>query len=121
MKGKNIAPILAGILTGAMVFNAQAQLYKWVDDAGNVHYSDQQPAEDAESSVVADPQPQSNSSSTATSVQPLIRPYDRKARKLHLSDVRYRWKAESHSGTTSKVGVYHTGRASTTRRGAHSQ
>ena len=115
MTGKNIGPILAGILTGAMVFNAQAQLYKWVDDEGNVHYSDQQPADDTEASVVADPQPQSNSSSTATSVQPLMRPYDRKARKLHLSDVRYRWKAESHSGITSKVGVYHTGRACTTR------
>ena len=109
--------LLLGLVTGGSAFNAQAQLYKWVDEEGNVHFSDQPPADENDSSVVPDPQPQSGSSTSRKlgAGQPLIRPYDKEVRKLHLPDVRYLWKSTSHARISTKVGVYHTGKACTTR------
>lgn len=42
---KHFLLVLAGILSG---LSANAEVYRWVDKDGKVHYTDQKPADDAE-------------------------------------------------------------------------
>lgn len=47
--------ISACLLTGLLLLNAatvSAEVYKWVDEHGNVHYTDQKPPDDKESAKV---------------------------------------------------------------------
>lgn len=97
--------------------NGQAQLYKWVDENGEVHFSDKAPDDEATSTVV--PETTGNRvqypGSEKATANPVIRPYDRNVHRLHLTDTRYIWKNRSRAGNSEKIGIYHVGRACTTR------
>ncbi len=109
-----ILVLLALTLTS---FDSQAQLYKWVDENGKIHYSDKEPDDKTDSKVI--PQDQKSSvqyqRTSTTSAKPIIRPYEKTARKLHLLDTRYLWKSESQVNQTTKIGVYHSGKGCTSR------
>ncbi len=54
-KNRMLRAIIAGQLSVLLLFGAQAiaaEVYKWVDEQGNVHYSDQKPATDKEPAKV---------------------------------------------------------------------
>ncbi len=95
--------------------SSYAQLFKWVDENGKIHYSDKVP-EGHEGAQVGG---NSNSSSSATvgynKVKPIIRPYEKTARRLHLLDVQYRWKSQAEVHNTAKLGTYHVGKACASR------
>ncbi|MDH3761180.1 MAG: DUF4124 domain-containing protein [Gammaproteobacteria bacterium] len=117
MSAKISSAILVLITLTLTSLNGQAQLYKWVDENGKIHYSDKEPDKKADSKVIK--QKQNNSSqfpnAATASTKPIIRPYEKTARKLHLLDTRYLWKSESHVNQTSKVGVFHSGKGCTSR------
>jgi len=116
MSRTSLSARLALIVFALASFNGQAQLYKWVDDNGKIHYSDKEPGEAANSKVI----PQSHSAGSqyqqaAATAKPIIRPYEKTARKLHLLDTRYLWKSESHINKTTKIGVFYTGKGCISR------
>src|SRR6266436_1036568 len=51
---KALGSSLAAILLAATGGTAYAQIYKWVDEAGKTHYSDQAPADGKKPDTVAD-------------------------------------------------------------------
>lgn len=105
------------IALALMSWNSQAQLYKWVDENGDVHFSDKAPDDKATSSVV--PSEQENQvqypSTPKATARPIMRSYDKTVYRLHLPDTRYLWKDESRIKLPEKIGIYHVGRACTTR------
>jgi len=117
MSRKFLSAILALTLLALAAFDGQAQLYKWVDEKGKIHYSDKEPGEETSTKVI--PRDQNSGGqyqqASTTTARPVIRPYEKTARKLHLLDIRYLWKSESHVNETTKIGVYHTGKACTSR------
>ena len=117
MSRKSLQAVLVLTLLALASFNAQAQLYKWVDENGKIHYSDKVPGDETDTRVI--PQDRNSGSqypqASTGSAKPVIRPYEKTARKLHLLDTRYLWKSESHVNQTIKIGVYHTGKACTSR------
>jgi len=84
-----------------------AELYKWVDDDGNVHYSDELPSTAKQTTTIIDDT--ANESRLSTAGTPLIKPYDRNVAKLLLLDTEYLWKQPSHKGKSVKLGVFSTG------------
>jgi hypothetical protein len=109
--------ILVLIIFALASFGSQAELFKWVDENGKIHYSDKNPGETIDSKVIPkkDRTGDNYQQATSTALKPIIRPYEKTARKLHLLDTRYLWKKESEVNQTSKIGVYHTGKGCTTR------
>lgn len=108
---------LLGITLVLLAFNSHAQLYKWVDDNGKVHYSDKVPEGKVGTPVTSSKK--SNSANAqqhaSQSAKPIIRPYEKTSRKLHLLDLRYLWKSESQVNRTTRLGVYHSGKGCTSR------
>jgi len=45
MKITSLLPVASAVLCTALCFNAEAKLYKWVDDAGETHYGEVIPPE----------------------------------------------------------------------------
>lgn len=113
MKIKSNSLLLFLVLSLAS-FSVQAQLYKWVDENGKVHYSDKQPDEALDTSVLPGTVPAGTPAQTAA-VKPIIRPYEKTSRRLHLLDARYLWKKESEVNRSNKIGVFHTGKGCTSR------
>jgi len=98
-------------------WNSQAQLYKWIDKNGDVHFSDTAPANKLESSVIpgeTENRVQYPGTPKATA-RPIIRSYDKPVHKLHLPDTRYLWKNDLQVRQSEKIGIYHVGKACTTR------
>ena len=87
--------------------SANAELYKWVDDEGNIHYSDEQPSTTKQTVTVID-ESAAESLAPATD-RPITRPYDKQVTKLHLLDTQYLWKQPSHKGKSIKLGIFSTG------------
>ncbi len=117
MSRKFLSAILVLTLLALASFNGQAQLYKWVDEKGKIHYSDKEPGEETSTKVIRRDQNSGgqNQQASTTSARPVIRPYEKTARKLHLLDTRYLWKSESHVNETTKIGVFHSGKGCTSR------
>ncbi len=97
--------------------SAHAELYKWVDEHGKVHYSDKAPNKDKQLKSKTIPLQHNKNVSPSPQVtgKPIIRPYERTSRPLHLLDTVYFWKKESESGKSIKLGAYHIGKACTSR------
>ena len=102
------------VVFSLLSFASPAQLFKWVDENGKIHYSDKNPGDAIDSKVVTSNDKNGGQATTAT-LKPIIRPYEKISRKLHLLDTRYLWKKESEVNRTSKVGVYHSGKGCVSR------
>ncbi len=93
--------------------SAHAQLYKWVDEHGNTHYSDRDPDKPNASTITPDPTPSQQAIDRTTRLNPLLLPYGKKSRRLVLSDALLNWR---QTGTNKqKLGIYYLGRFCTTR------
>ena len=108
------ARILVLIILTLTSVDSLAELFKWVDENGKIHYSDKNPGQEIDSKVIPSAE-DVNQLPTSAALKPIIRPYEKTSRKLHLLDTRYLWKKESEVNKTSKIGVYHTGKGCTSR------
>ena len=93
---------------------SNAELYKWVDDDGNTHYSDKVPEKNTNSEAIP-VTINTPSSQRPASGKVILKPYEKAAKKLHILDTTYLWKKESYKAKTVKLGVYNTGRGCTSR------
>ena len=106
--------LLAMILLLALP--VQAELFKWVDEEGNIHYSDKKPDDDVESSQIKEKKPETEfQPATSMAGKPIIRPYEKTSRRLHLLDTRYFWKKESEVNRSNKLGAYLVGKGCSSR------
>ena len=98
--------ILFNLLTFLLLFAtpSRAELYKWLDDDGNTHYSDEPPSVAKEITTIIETE-----SNLFTTDAPLTKPYDRNVTKLLLLDTEYLWKKLSHKGKSVRLGVFSTG------------
>jgi hypothetical protein len=92
-----------------------AELYKWIDKNGKIHYSDKAPKKEVKKQVVSIKNNGTGQKEQAVNTKVIIRPYEKTARKLHLLDTVYRWKKESEIEKTTRLGVYNTGKGCTSR------
>ncbi len=94
----------------------RAELFKWVDENGKVHYSDKEPKKQVRSSVIpVKPEPTFTTQVHASAGEAIIRPYERSSRKLFLLDTKYIWRKYEQSRKSRKVGAYHVGKGCTSR------
>jgi hypothetical protein len=91
--------------------NAWAELYKWVDDKGKMHYSDKKPVEEGKTEVQSVKLSKKALSTDEPMVKAIIRPYERSARKLLLLDTTYGWRRNVEQAKDKKIGVYYAGKA----------
>ena len=115
MKVKGFRQLAVLALLALFSVSGQAQLYKWVDEDGNVFYSDKVPEGTKGSEVTTGNSIGSAPKAQQSTAKPIIRPYEKTARRLHILDTRYRWKREAESSQTSKIGVYHVGKGCVSR------
>lgn len=108
------ARILILVILTLTSFDSRSELFKWVDENGKIHYSDKNPGQEIDSKVIPGADDVNQLPSSAA-LKPIIRPYEKTSRRLHLLDTRYLWKKESEVNKTSKIGVYHTGKGCTSR------
>ena len=107
-------PLLLLILFTAPL-GVQAELFKWVDENGKIHYSDKKPDDTVQSKVIGDRSDSQNQSLTDSGSRPIIRPYEKTARKLHLLNTQYVWKRETEVNRSNKLGAYYTGKGCISR------
>jgi len=112
---KTLASFLVAILLAATGGTAYAQIYKWVDEAGKTHYSDQAPAGGKKPDTVADrisvyaPDPTLLARAAATSVPDpaLSNRVDRLERQLHAERLaRAQQQTELAAFTQASQSVY---------------
>ena len=106
-------PLLLALALAAP--EARAELFKWIDEDGNVHYTDKVPSGEQGARIDTENDAGKTSFEQARSTRPVIRPYERTARRLHLLDSRYLWKKESEINQSSKIGIYHVGKGCASR------
>lgn len=116
-KGSGKSRLLPGcctLLLLAVAFQvAHAELYKWVDEEGNTHYSDQGPQNPEQSSVTRTIVPGEKNHDKVTRPDPVNLPPGRKSRKIILSDAIFHWN-QGNPGKR-KIGVYYAGTLCTSR------
>lgn len=97
-------------------FEGSADLFKWVDKNGKVHYSDTKPDERVKSKVVEVEKAVTNNNDIQESFsKAIIRPYDTSTRKLFILDTLYAWRINSGVTPAVKVGAYYVGKGCTSR------
>ena len=116
-EGAKAGPLLARLCAILLLFGVtaplQAQLYKWVDEEGNTHYSDQGPQDQDQSSVTTTIAPEQKNDGKVTRPDPVFLPPGRKSRKIILSDAIYYWNQGNRN--RQKIGVYYAGTLCTSR------
>lgn len=111
----DVSRLLLFLLFALALQPARAELYKWVDSKGKVHYSDKKPedrkaksrAQRLELKTRGRQKEQMIGGSNA-----IIRPADREPRKLLVAEAIYNWEKRPASGQKSgkrKIGRYATG------------
>lgn len=89
---------------------AQAQMYKWVDENGKIHFSDKKPT-----AHEATAQPLSSSADQTADQDfmiprdrtPIVRPFESAARSLYIADMAYAWKLDTLNRSKYDAGSYH--------------
>lgn len=94
-----------------------AELYKWVDENGDVHYSDKALADQKKSTAISTEGKNKvqYTGRQKPGARPIMKPVDQIHPRLHLVEVRYTWKKNLLGGKPEKIGVYHVGKGCTTR------
>ena len=85
-------------------------MYKWVDEDGNTHYSDENPEEKSDSVQTIE---RSNSTKRLTAhkkLKAMVRPANLSAEPIYLNEIRYIWNRLSEANRLRKVGTYHMGK-----------
>lgn len=95
---------------------ANAELFKWTDEKGKIHYSDKKPDEKTQTRVVPVKKGViGNNTENESLSKAIIRPYEKTARKLFLLDTLYAWRKASGTKQSRKVGAYYVGKGCTSR------
>lgn len=93
--------------------SVKADLYKWVDENGKTHYSDKSPKTHDSSMIAPELTQRQQVKHRSSQLVPITLPYEKKSRKMLVSDVKYNW---TRPGTgKKKLGVYYLGRFCTSR------
>lgn len=105
------------IVITALAFSqiSHAELFKWTDKNGKVHYSDKEPQTDVKARTVPLKPFSSNDSGSSSSANAIIRPYNKSSRKLLIVDTLYSWKNSDGAQQKRKIGTYHVGKGCTSR------
>lgn len=111
--GDLLARLCAILLLFGITAPLQAELYKWVDEEGNTHYSDQGPRGQDQSTVTTTMVPSQKNADKGTRPDPVFLPPGRKSRKIILSDAVYYWNQRDRN--QQKIGVYYAGKLCTSR------
>ncbi len=106
---------LLALLLTLTPFTGQAELFKWVDEDGNPHYTDKLPAGKSGEKVTSGVSTSTYSTRPTSTAKPILRSYEKTVRKLHLPDTRYLWKSEAEVTQSQKIGIYHIGKGCTPR------
>ncbi len=95
-----------------------AELYKWVDANGKVHYSDKKPEDRKAKTKAKRLEVQTrrrDERQTSSGRNAIIRPADREPRKLLVTEAAYDWEKRPGKGKQRKIGRYASGTACTSR------
>ena len=91
-------------------FAAQSAMYKWVDEDGNIHYSDENPAEKSESVEAIERSSSTKRLTPYKKFKQIIRSPGVSAEPIYLNEIRYIWNRPSEANKSRKVGAYHLGK-----------
>ncbi|MDJ0834282.1 MAG: DUF4124 domain-containing protein [Gammaproteobacteria bacterium] len=91
------------------VAQVNAELYKWVDEQGNTHYSDKNPATDNLTTITPTTTTPDRSFNKATENNAIILPDGKPSRPLIITDVEYHWRKAPQTNQSTKLGVYYIG------------
>ncbi len=94
---------------------SSAELYKWTDESGKVHYSDKAPDTVEKQVINSAGNPVKKAYKGLNAKAPIIRPYETKSRTILISDVSYRWRKQTEINKVRKIGAYYMGRHCTPR------
>ena len=97
-----------------MSSGGHAELFRWVDEQGKTHYSDQKP-EQVTPEVIPLKSSQDLEGVTIPASRPFIRPQGKTSRLLLVLDTDYHLQDEFMPQAPKKVGVYYTGKGCTSR------
>ncbi len=114
IKLKHLVSILFLPLT-LMLEDADAGLYKWVDENGNVQYSDTPPRKKAVAEVESISTNPKTNFELPEQKQPALKPRNRPARQLLLVDTTYFWDRNQDYEYSRKVGSYFVGKSCSPR------
>ena len=79
-----------------------AEVYRWVDESGKIHFSDQAPAEDEKVERVEIDQPQRISTDSDEQINSKIAAVDRMARDRRHSESQQRWQHQRAKNTKKR-------------------
>jgi hypothetical protein len=106
------------VVTLALVSpHSPAELYKWVDENGDVHFSDKALADKEKSTAISEEGKNKvqYTGRQKPGARPIMRPRDKAVPPLHLVESGYAWINDSRTGRPEKIGIYHVGKGCTTR------
>ena len=104
-----IKHIVALFVLSIPSFDGVADLYKWVDENGNTHYSDKAPESSNKTVIQPDQNPATKAYSSIEIKEPIIKPYETESREILLAEVTYQWRKKSESNKVKKIGAYYLG------------
>ncbi|MEE4249082.1 MAG: DUF4124 domain-containing protein, partial [Alcanivoracaceae bacterium] len=106
---KNMKKAVLMLLLLASASSSTAEIYKWTDENGKVHFSDKVKHGDAEALAKEDKENEADFETEQKADRlPLIRPYTSPARKVYLSSVNYQWKNDAAQGKSAEIGILKT-------------
>lgn len=112
-KSKYRSVTVAGfLLIGLNIQISYAEMFKWVDEQGNIHYSDKQPESDTHDSekIASEEPPEQIANRKANLKTAIALPHGKLSHKILIPEIHYRWNRSSTSPTPLKLGAYFAGR-----------
>lgn len=103
--------IIALSLSAWLVQESYADMFKWVDDKGNVHYSDKQPESKAHNSrkITSEEPPGQIANRKANQKTAIALSHGNLSRHILIPEIQYSWKKPSSSQVGAKLGAYFVG------------
>lgn len=96
-------------------WGVQAELFRWVDEHGKVHYSDQKPDQSTSTEVIPVDTAKTLNTTSVDIPQPIIRPQDQASKLLLVLETQYALKSQKTGDPTNKIGAYYAGKGCTSR------
>jgi len=111
----NYLSLILFLALNLTITSSPAELFKWVDKNGKVHYSDKQPTDKSKTKLVPLTKSVTQVVVEQSASKAILKPYDQTARKVFLLDTRYSWKKQSESSKNKKIGAYYAGKGCSSR------